>query len=458
MITEDFLLQTALAKKLYQSVKDLPIIDYHNHLDPKEIYDNHPIMNVGSIWLEHDHYKWRLMRQAGIKEATITGHTDYALKFYGYVKALEKSYLNPLYHWSHMELKKYFDIDDVIKTSNAENIYHKINQTMIQNPRGPRDYIEESNVEALCTTDAVDSSLEYHIKLKDYAVKVLPTFRPDSIVLINSDQFLETLKNLEKLEGIKIDSFDDLLEVLKTRVAFFNEVGCVLADHGISVLEYHEVSPSLAKHIFDKKMTSQIITDAEELRFQIYMIQFFMKQYKKYNWTAQLHIGALRNNNKKVFEEMGRDAGCDSLADQSYLGDLNKLFSELEYEDALPKTIVYNLNPKDTAGLASVCGNFFSTEPGKIQLGAPWWFNDHFEGIINHLKVQSSYLSMNQFVGMLTDSRSYLSFVRHDYFRRILCNFIAERVLLGHIPNDEESLIELVQNISYYNSKNYLGI
>ncbi len=459
-INDEFLLKSDIAKSLYQEVKDLPIVDYHNHLNPKEIYDNLPYVNIGAIWLDHDHYKWRLMRNSGVMESTITGHTDYSLKFYAFVKSIEKAYLNPLYHWSHMELKKYFGIDEVITRKNAEELYHKINETLLEKPRGPRELLVDSNVEVVCTTDAVEDDLKYHRLLVEegFSVKVLPTFRPDKVMRANGVDFISTLKLLSELESLEIFTINDFEKILLNRLNHFENHGCVIADHGLSTFNYHKVSKEEANAILVRRLSSEVVSLEDEEKLKIYLLKFFMTEYAKRGWTTQLHIGAIRNTNEKMYELLGPDAGCDSISDHVYIDDLNNLLSELDATDSLSRVIVYNLNPRDNEAIASLCGNFASKVEGKIQLGAPWWFNDHYNGIVDHLDVFSAYSNISLFTGMLTDSRSYLSFVRHDYFRRILCNYIGEKVVNGFIPNDEENLKELVQNISYYNSKNYLKL
>lgn len=458
MFTDTFLLNSEKAREFYAHVKDLPIVDYHNHLDPKEIYENKPFKNIASLWLDHDHYKWRLMRHSGIDEKRITGTASYIEKFDAFVQSIEKAYMNPLYHWSHMELNKYFGITDIMKASHSDALYNTINEKLSASDIGPRELLLASNVEVVCTTDSVEDSLTYHKLLQEEAfeVKVLPTFRPDKLMQISKQQFVDTLNVLTELESLSVRSVADLESLLKKRLNHFAQHGCVISDHGLSTLYYFEVSEEEANSILVNRLNHKTITELDEEKFKVYLLKFFMTEYAKRGWTTQLHIGAIRNTNDRLYEQLGTDAGCDSISDHNYVDDLNRLLNELN-NNTLPRIIIYNLNPRDNEAIASLCGNFSGNVQGKIQLGAPWWFNDHYQGIVNHLEVYATYLNIDTFTGMLTDSRSFSSFVRHDYFRRILCNHLAKKVNNGFIP-DDALVIEVIKNISYYNSKKYLGL
>lgn len=453
-INEKFLLNSDLALELYNEVKDLPIIDFHNHLDPKEIFENIPYTDISNIWLDFDHYKWRLMRNSGIDEAFITGDESELSKFNSYTSALENAYMNPLYHWTHMELKQYFNITEVLTSENSKDIYEKVNEQLKSNPRGPRDFLAEMKVETLCTTDDLLSDLKYHKLIKDdrkIKINVLPTFRPDRLFSQDDSVFQDVIKGLEKATKITISGISTLMKALSSRLDFFQENGCVFSDHGLTELNYHVITKEDASAIIKRRLLKKKVTKKEVEAFNVYLLKFFLIEYGRRNMVTQLHIGALRNMNISMFNKLGKDAGFDSISDYNYIEDINSLLSEVGNHFELPEMIIFNLNSKDNEALASVCGNFSKGKPGNIQLGAPWWFNDNFSSIEKQLVVYSEYLNISTFKGMLTDSRSYLSFVRHDYFRRILCNFIAEKVLLGNIPHNSGVLKKLLVDISYKN-------
>lgn len=446
-----------MAVELYNGIRDLPIIDFHNHLNPKEIYENKPYNNISSIWLEHDHYKWRLMRNSGVEEEYITGTKTEFEKFENYCNALEKAYLNPLYHWSHMELSRYFNVNDLIKKANIKSIYQTVNDKLKSSPKGPRDFLDEMNVKIICTTDDLLSNLEYHklISLDEgITLKVLPTFRPDRLFKINDEVFNRVIKGLEETTRTTITGISSLMKALSIRLDFFVENGCRFSDHGISHLNYHLVSKSQASRILKRRILGEKVSKVEVEMLQSYILVFLIKEYGRRNIVMQLHIGALRNMNTKMFSKLGPDSGYDSIGDDSYIEDLNMLLSDASHSFDLPETIIYNLNPRDNEAVASTCGNFSENSNGNVQIGAPWWFNDHYNGIIRHLNVYSEYLNISLFKGMLTDSRSYLSFVRHDYFRRILSNYFANKMLEGHIPMEIEEVKQTLKAISYENVYN----
>jgi glucuronate isomerase len=457
-IIENFLLQSEHAIELYSHIKNNPIIDFHNHLSPMELYKNTPFTDITDVWLKHDHYKWRLMRASGIDESHITGTTSKKDKFLAYAKALDMSYLNPLYHWSHMELKTYFGIEDVLTEDNAEMMYDTINKHLQQNPIGPRDLLQQQNVQVICTTDDVNDDLEYHRLLQaddTCMITVLPTFRPDSLFRFNDDGFSDVISLLERNTSVTITGMTTLATALMKRLDYFQDLGCVAADHGFTDYSYKLVTKEEASSILKKRLMNYLLTEKEVQKLTTYLLKFFIKEYASRDMVCQLHIGALRNTNKKMFHQLGKDAGYDSLSDNNFINDLNDLLGEINELYGLPKLILYNLHPKDYEALASLCGNFTSDTPGKIQLGAAWWFNDNMRGIIRQLDAYSEYLNLSTALGMLTDSRSFLSFVRHDYYRRILCNYIAEKVELGFIPNNPRKLKQLVQKLSYTNAKTY---
>jgi glucuronate isomerase len=461
LFTDEFLLQSQTAKDLYNEVKKLPIIDYHNHLSAQEIYENKAYGDITEMWLKYDHYKWRLMRFSGVNEQFITGKCGSLERFVKFAESLERAYLNPLYHWSHMELKQYFNIDQTLTLKNATELYSSIMSNLNENPRGPYDLLKEMNVEALCTTDGVNDSLEFHDLInKDntYDITVLPTFRPDALVNASLDHFDRELKLLEKNTGITISGITSLTKALSLRLDYFAEKGCRLADHGISELRYIEVTKENASLILKKRILGDTLQKDEQAKLSVYLLKFFLKEYARRGWMCQYHMGALRNANQVMFKKLGRDAGFDSISGSDYIEDLNQLLSDVSSHYELPRMVLYNLNPRDNEAIASICGNFSLGAEGKIQFGASWWFNDHYKGIVDHLETFGTYLNLDKFIGMLTDSRSYTSFVRHDYFRRIMCNFLANKIELGFIPNDFDYVKELAKNISYNNVKKYLSL
>lgn len=460
---EDFLLTNDTAINLYNKyAKDMPIIDYHCHLSPKEIYENKKFKNITEVWLYGDHYKWRAMRSNGIDEKYITGDsTDYE-KFMAWAKTLQIAIGNPLYHWTHLELQRFFGIHDVLNEKNAPEIWKKANEVLNGEGFSARDLIKKSNVKIICTTDDPVDSLEYHLKLKeckDFDVKVLPAFRPDKAIKIDEETFIPWVKKLEEVSEKKINTFDEYLDALKGRLEFFNSVGCKVSDHALDTVGYKEASKDEVENVFLKALKGETLTLEEISEYKTYILKFFGKLYAKYGWTMQLHIAALRNNNTKMFKKLGPDTGFDSINDEGIAYPLARFLDSLEVEDSLPKTILYTLNPKDNYALGAMLGNFQGTEaPGKIQFGAAWWFNDNKDGMLEQMKALANLGLLSRFVGMLTDSRSFLSYTRHEYFRRILCNMIGEWVEAGEVANDMENLGNIVQGICYNNAEKYFNM
>ena len=398
---EKFMLKNKTAVKLYNAVKDLPIIDYHCHISPKMIAENYKFKNAFELFLGGDHYKWRQMRTNGVDERFITGDADDYEKWVEFAKTMPLLIGNPLYHWTHLELKRYFGIEEPLCEENAKMVWDKVNKCLEKDEFRVQGLIKKSNVEVICTTDNPYDSLEYHKQLKDFGVKVIPAFRPD-------------------LDNIKDD--------IKERMDYFHENGCRLSDHAVD------------------KMDDEIIEK----------LVFLGEEYAKRGWVWQLHIGALRNNNSRMFEKLGPDTGFDSVNDFQIAEGLSKLLNELEKKDMLPKTILYTLNPKDNYVLGTMLGNFQGGGiPGKIQFGSGWWFNDQRDGMESQMRALSNLGMISRFVGMLTDSRSFVSYTRHEYFRRILCNLLGKWVEEGEYPNDIKTLTKIAQDISYYNAKNY---
>ncbi|MDD3224430.1 MAG: glucuronate isomerase [Clostridium sp.] len=456
---ENFLLSNETAKKLFfDYAKDMPIIDYHCHISPEEICEDKQFKNITQVWLYGDHYKWRLMRSAGIDEKYITGKsTDYE-KFEAYAKAMETAIGNPLYHWTHLELQRYFGIYEILNVKNAPVIWEKANK-VLQNGLSVRQLIKKSNVKALCTTDDPADSLEFHLKLKkdkSFDVKVNPAFRPDKALRIEKPDYKEYVNKLAEVSKMNISTYDDLLKALESRIQFFHSVGCRVSDHALDYVPYKEASREEVSDIFKKALAKGKVTHEEEEKYKTYTFKFFAKNYAKLDWAMECHINAFRDDNTVMYNKLGADTGYDSVNDNPVAHPLRNLLDSLEKEGALPRTILYSLNPNDNYVIGTIMGAFQGTEAfGKIQMGAAWWFNDHKDGMEKQMKTLASLGSFGTFLGMLTDSRSFLSYTRHEYFRRILCNLLGTWVENGEVPYDLEALKKLVQDICYNNAKNY---
>ena len=462
-MNEDFLLKTEVSKELYHKyAKDMPIFDYHCHLNPKEIAENRGYDNLTQLWLAGDHYKWRAMRSNGIDEKYITGDAEDFDKFMAFVETIEYCFGNPLYHWSHLELKRFFGIDLVINKKNAKEIWDRANALLRTPEFTTKKLIKKSNVKALCTTDDPIDSLEYHLEIskdQNFGVKVLPTFRPDKVLGIEKAGFKEYINKLSEVSNKKIDSFEKLVEALKGRIKFFVERGCLVTDHSLEEPFFQLASKEEVEEIFKKALEEKELTKKE---MEIYKTAIFLKlarEYKKYDLGMQLHMGAQRNNNTRMFEKLGADIGMDSIGDNNYAYSLSKLLDELEKTMELPKTLLYCLNPKDNEVLGTMIGNFQCGEmPGKMQFGSGWWFLDQKNGMINQMTTLANLGLLRRFVGMLTDSRSFISYTRHEYFRRIMCNLIGTWVEEGEVSYDLDILKPMVQEICYLNAKNYFGL
>ena len=449
IINDNFMLKTDAAKKLYQYVKDLPIIDYHCHLSPAQIAENYQFRNAFDLFLGGDHYKWRQLRTNGIDEELITGSADDYEKFKAFAKTMPMLIGNPLYHWTHLELKRYFDIDVPLSEETCEEIWNICNKKLATEEYRAQSLILRSNVEVICTTDDPSDTLEYHKKLKDFKVKVLPTFRPDKVIEIGKDTFIPYIKS------IGIHSYAELEAWIKDRIAFFNEYGCRLSDHA---MEYIPFAEGNAAEVFDLRMAGTPLTSEQIDIFKTALMKVCAEEYTKLGWAMQLHIGALRNNNKRMYEKLGADVGFDSINDLCIAEKLSAFMNNLEYNDCLPKTILYTLNPKDNYVLGTMLGNFQKAPiAGKIQFGSAWWFNDQRDGMVEQMKALANLGMISRFVGMLTDSRSFVSYPRHEYFRRILCNLIGQWVEDGEYPEDYDTLKKIVTGICYENAKNYFN-
>ena len=448
-INDNFMLKTETARKLYSAIKDLPIIDYHCHLSPKLIAEDYRFRNAFDLFLGGDHYKWRQMRTNGIDEKYITGDADEYEKFLAFARTMPYLIGNPLYHWTHLELKRYFGIDEALSEKTAKQIWDKCNECLAKPEYSAQNLIKRSNVEIICTTDDPADTLEYHEALKDFTTRILPTFRPDKAVEIGKETFLPYI------EAIGVKSYDELVNWMVERIGYFNDHGCRLSDHA---LEYVPFALGDAKAAFDKRMAGEELTRVEIDAFKTEMLKVCAKEYTRLGWTMQLHIGALRNNNRRMYERLGADVGFDSINDLNIAECLSAFMDNLEYDDCLPKTILYTLNPKDNYVLGTMLGNFQKAPiPGKIQFGSGWWFNDQRDGMEAQMQALANLGMIARFVGMLTDSRSFVSYPRHEYFRRIMCNLLGKWAEDGEYPMDMEMLTEIASGIAYYNSKNYFN-
>ena len=446
-INDNFMLKGEVAKKLYAMVKDLPIIDYHCHLSPKMIAENYKFKNAYDLFLGGDHYKWRQMRTNGIDEEYITGSADEYEKFLAFARTMPYLIGNPLYHWTHLELKRYFGIDEVLSEETAKSIWDRCNECLAKDEFSAQNLIKRSGVEVICTTDDPADTLEYHEALKDFPTKILPTFRPDKAVEIGKETFIPYINSI----GVK--SYCELADWIRARIAFFDSHGCRLSDHA---LEYVPFAIGDAEAAFNKRMAGGELTKEETDAFKTALLKVCAEEYTKLGWTMQLHIGALRNNNKRMYDKLGPDTGFDSINDLCIAEALSAFMNNLEVDDCLPKTILYTLNPKDNYVLGTMLGNFQKAPTaGKIQFGSGWWFNDQRDGMVDQMRALANLGMLSRFVGMLTDSRSFVSYTRHEYFRRIMCNLIGTWVEDGEYPEDYKTLEEIVSGIAYYNAKKY---
>lgn len=460
---DNFLLNTETAKTLYHNyAKNMPIFDFHNHLSAQEIYENTQYDNITQAWLGGDHYKWRAMRTYGFPESMITGKesTDYD-KFKAWAETIENAIGNPLYHWTHLELQRYFGVTKPLSTASCEEIWNTCNEKLKSEQFTVRNLLKMQNVKALCTTNDPIEDLEYHKKLQEegFEIKVLPTFRPDKAVLIGKEGYESYIASLEQASGITITSLPQLKKALEKRLEFFISIGCVITDHSLEGMIFEPCTDEEANEIFCKRMKGESLSFEERRKFQGNLLVSLGKLYKSKNMAMQLHIGALRNNSTRMFQKLGADTGFDCIDDFIYAPELSALLNEMDKTDELPKTILYCLNQRDYEILACMCGNFQSSPyKGKVQFGTAWWFCDNKRGMEEQMDVLATLGLLSVFIGMLTDSRSFLSFPRHEYFRRILCNLIGTWVENGEYPSDMEYLAKLVENISYNNSVNYLGL
>ena len=465
-MNEDFLLNTETAKKLYHTyAADAPIIDYHCHLSPQEIAEDKRYGSITEVWLGGDHYKWRQMRTNGVPEAIVTGDADDFEKFSAFAQMVPKAIGNPLYHWTHLELKRYFGIDEVLTKKNAKAIYDQANTIVQSETFSARQLIINSNVEAICTTDDPVDDLRYHKQIaadSSFPVKVLPTFRPDKAININLSTFKPWIQVLGQVVGQKITSLDQLLKGLEDRIDYFHSQGCRLSDHALDTVDYStlkEDSLANARLAFEKALAGIVLSVEEITTYKSLVINFLGKAYNQRQWVMQIHIGALRNNSRRQLANLGPDTGFDSINDTVFAEALSQLMDDMDDKDELPKTILYVLNPRDNYVIGTMIGNFQGGGiPGKVQFGSGWWFCDQRDGMIEQLKSLANLGLLSRFVGMLTDSRSFLSYTRHEYFRRILCNLLGDWVENGEYPYDEEALGGIVRDICINNARNYFNL
>jgi glucuronate isomerase len=462
-IHEDFLLQSRTARRLYhQFAEDEPILDFHCHLSPRDIAEKRRFKNVAEIWLEGDHYKWRAMRSNGVPERFCTGDAASFAKFQAWAATVPHTLRNPLYHWTHLELKRYFDIEELLDEASAARIWQAANEKLSTPELTTHGILKKFQVSVVCTTDDPADDLKHHqaIAASGLATRVLPTFRPDKALTVHQpEQFNPWVDRLAAAADIEIDSFANFLVALCARHDFFHAQGCRISDHGLEHCFADFCSEKTASGIFEKVRSAKKVSPEEHSQFAAFLMLFFGRLDAEKGWTKQLHLGAMRNGNTRLLKQLGPDTGFDSISDFPQAAALAKYLDRLDQDHALPKTIVYNLNPADNYIFATMLGNFQDGSiPGKIQFGSGWWFLDQKEGIEWQLNALSNLGLLSRFVGMVTDSRSFMSYPRHEYFRRVLCNLIGRDVENGEIPDDDSLLGPMIRNICYGNARNHLAL
>lgn len=459
-INDDFLLENTYAKQLFHDyAKEMPIIDYHNHLSAQDLAVDRRFNNLTEAWLEGDHYKWRAMRANGVDESYITGNKSDKKKYMKWAETVPHTLRNPLFHWTHLELKRYFDISELLSPNTAERIYEEAAELLQLSENSCRGLLAQQNVKLVGTTDDPTDLLQEHQinNAENTNTRMCPTWRPDQVLSIEKGQdFIRYIKKLEKVCGKEIRSYEMLITSLKERMQHFNEVGCRMSDHSLSEVPRGNTDYSLAATIFQKALNSEPISPEEVDAYKKHLLIEMGKEYHRLGWTMQLHIGALRNNSARQFRKLGPDTGFDSISDSNHIIPLSRILSDLDDSGQLPKTILYNLNPADNYAMAAMTGNFQDgITPGKIQLGSGWWFLDQKEAMEWQINSLSNIGLLSRFIGMLTDSRSFLSFPRHEYFRRVICNLLGKDMEKGIIPNDMNWVGGMVQDICYNNIKQY---
>ncbi len=461
-LDENFLLQSKTAQTLYhEHAAGMPIIDYHCHLNPREVAEDRQFENLTQIWLYGDHYKWRAMRTNGIPESDITGEASDFRKFERWAETVPYTLRNPLYHWTHLELKTAFGIEKILDPSTAREIYDEASAKLRTKDFTVRNIMRKYNVKLVCTTDDPVDSLEYHKKINDdgFEIQVLPAWRPDKAMAVdNPEIYNQYLGKLSEAADIDIVSLRDLLHALEKRQQYFNDNGCRLSDHGIETIYDEDCTEAEMESIFNKVRSGNKLTISEVNKFKQGMLLEFAKMDHNLGWVQQFHIGAIRNNNTRMFKQLGPDTGFDSIGDYEIAMPLSRFLDKIDRQAKLARTILYNLNPRDNEVYATMLGNFQDgSVPGKIQFGSGWWFLDQKDGMERHLAALSTLGLLSRFIGMLTDSRSFLSYPRHEYFRRILCNLFGRDVENGELPADLEWIGSIIENICYYNARDYFG-
>lgn len=460
-LDDDFLLTTPTARRLYQVARSMPILDYHCHLDPKEIAQDRRFENITQVWLGGDHYKWRLMRANGVDEAYITGDAPDREKFQKWAETLELAIGNPLYHWSHLELRRYFGYEGVLNGDTAQEVWELCNQKLQEPGMSARSLIANSGVTLVCTTDDPADSLEWHQQLaqdSSFPVKVLPAWRPDAAMGLERPEYLDYLQRLGQAAGVEIRTYGDLKKALLSRMAFFDKMGCRASDHALTVAVCQPASEEELERVFQKRLEGEPLTQEELAAFQTGFLRFVAGEYKRLGWVMQLHYGCRRNNNTRMFHKLGRDTGYDAVLQGTPSLEVAAFLDLLASQDALPRMVLYSLNPNDDEGLNSVIGCFQDGTPlGRIQQGSAWWFNDHKAGMVKQLTAFANGGLLGNFIGMLTDSRSFLSYPRHEYFRRILCELLGAWVENGEYPADWKALEKMVRGVCYNNAVEFFG-
>lgn len=458
---KDFLLETETAGKLFHEYAEVtPILDYHCHINPREIAEDRKFDNITQVWLGGDHYKWRQMRSNGVDEKYITGDATDREKFQKWAETLEKAIGNPLYHWSHLELQRYFGYHGALNGKTAEEVWNLCNEALQKDDMSVRNIIRRSGVTLICTTDDPVDTLEWHEKIAEddsFEVQVLPAWRPDKAMNAEKSDYADYIGKLSEASGVQIRTFADLIQALQARMEYFAARGCSVSDHALEYVMYEPASDEEIEQIFQKALAGEI-SRTEELQFKTRFMTEMGKAYHAKNWVMQLHYGAKRDNNQLIYRKLGPDTGVDCINNYAPSAQLADFLNALAEPDTLPKTIIYSLNPNDNAAIGTILGCFQNADTvGKVQQGSAWWFNDHKQGMTEQMVSLANLGLLGNFLGMLTDSRSFLSYTRHEYFRRILCNLIGGWVENGEYPNDEEALGRLIRGISYGNAVRYFG-
>ncbi|MBN1848042.1 MAG: glucuronate isomerase [Deltaproteobacteria bacterium] len=463
-IHEDFLLHSDAAKRLYHEyAKPMPVFDYHCHLPVQDISEDTRFSNLTHIWLYGDHYKWRAMRTNGIDEYFITGNASDFEKFQAWARTVPKTLRNPLYHWTHLELKRHFGVDQLLDEHSAGNIFHTCSEMLQTSDLSVRGILKKMNVQVICTTDDPTDDLTHHMAIardNSLDVRVVPAFRPDAALMVDQPRvFNAWIKRLEAASNMDVDHYSRFLDALEHRHAFFHSIGCRISDHGLEQPYAESFTLDEIERIFDDARHSRPIDRLDTLKFKSAVLLTLAEMDAGRNWAQQYHFGAMRNINSSAFKKLGPDTGYDTIGDFEIAKPLARFLDRLNVRGKLAKTILYVLNPRDNDMIATMCGNFQDgTIPGKIQFGSAWWFNDQKDGIERQINALSNMGLLSRFVGMLTDSRSFLSYPRHEYFRRVLCNLLGEDIYKGELPDDFDLIGKMVEDICYHNAVNYFGI